>query len=250
MPVELLNRYHSILGSSPGLQGPVYIGAFVFFLFIFGLFLVKGKIKWWLLAATILSILLAWGENFMFFTDLFLDYFPGYNKFRTVAMTLVIAEFAMPLLGFLALRELFREGLDRARAWKAFKIAAISVSAVLLIVIVAPGISKPETDNDGFIVEQIFAGTEGNAQYQQMKQAMMSEYVPALRADRLGLVRKDAARSLLFVLLGAGLVYLIYRKKIKPELGICLDLFACPCGYVAVNRRYLNENNFVPKRQF
>ncbi len=237
-------------GTQPMTSGPVYVGAFVFFLFIFGLFVVKGKIKWWLLAATILSILLSWGRNFMFFTDIFLDYFPGYNKFRTVSMTLVIAELAMPLLGFLALKEVFRKDRDTKKLWKGFKIASISVVVLTVIVIAFPGIAKPETSDDGMLVEQIFAGTENNPQYQQMKTKMMNQFVPAIRQDRLNLVRKDAMRSLLFVVLGAGLVFLILRKKIKPEIAYILVFLIVMVDMWPINRRYLNDDNFVPKRKF
>jgi hypothetical protein len=247
---QYIRYVSSYFGDQPMTSGPVYVGAFVFFLFIFGLFLVRGKLKWWLLTATILSILLSWGKNFMPFTDFFLEYFPGYNKFRTVSMTLVIAELAIPLLGFLALRDLFNKKIEKARMLKALKIAGISVSAVLLIIIVAPGISNPETDQDGMLVEQIFAGTEGNPQYEQMKVQMMNEYVPALQADRLSLVRKDAFRSLIFVLLGALIVYLVIQRKIKPELAYALIFFVVIVDMWPVNRRYLDTDNFTSKRKF
>ena len=94
-------------GSQPFTSGPVYVGAIIFFLFILGLLIVKGPLKWWLLAATILSVCLSWGHNFMALTDFFFIYVPGYNKFRSVTMILVIAEFAMPFLGMLALKEFF-----------------------------------------------------------------------------------------------------------------------------------------------
>ncbi|MFO7791311.1 MAG: YfhO family protein, partial [Bacteroidales bacterium] len=236
-------------GKQPFTSGPVYVGAFVFFLFIFGLFLVRGKIKWWLLIATVLSIFLAWGKNMMWFTDIFLDFLPGYNKFRTVSMILVIAEFAMPLLGFLAIKELFKKTRDNKRIFNALKISGALVVGFLLIVIAAPGISNPETDKDGQLVEQIFQGTEDNPQYQQMKQRMMDEYVPALHADRKSMVRKDALRSLFFVLLGISVVYLIYRRKIKPELAYALLFLIVIVDLWPVNRRYLNEDNFVPERQ-
>ena len=96
-------------GDQPGTSGPVYVGAIVVFLFVLGALTVKGKLKWALLVATVLSILLSWGKNFMGFTNFFLDYIPGYDKFRAVSMTLVIAEVTMPLLGFLGLAELAKD---------------------------------------------------------------------------------------------------------------------------------------------
>ena len=92
-------------GDQPGTSGPVYVGAFVLMLFVLGLFIVKGPMKWALLAATVLSILLSWGRNFMPMTNFFLDYVPMYAKFRTVASILVIAEFTIPLLAMMALKE-------------------------------------------------------------------------------------------------------------------------------------------------
>jgi len=248
---SIINQMPLYFGKQPFTSGPVYIGAFVFFLFVFGLFLVKGKIKWWLLTATVLSIFLAWGKNMMWFTDIFLDVVPGYNKFRTVSMILVIAEFAMPLLGFLAIRELFKEaGNNNKRVFNALKISGGLVLGFLLLVIVAPGITNPKTEKDGQLVEQIFQGAEDNPQYRQMKTRMMNEYIPALHADRKSMVRKDALRSFFFVLLGIGVVFLIYRKKIKPELAYALLFLIVVVDLWPVNRRYLNEENFVPERQF
>ncbi|MDD2198145.1 MAG: hypothetical protein PHE08_00310, partial [Bacteroidales bacterium] len=110
-------------GAQPFTSGPVYIGAIIFFLFVLSTLIVKGKLKWWLVIVTILSIMLAWGRNFMWFTDLFFDYFPGYNKFRTVSMTLVIAEFAMPLLAFLGLREIFLNKVEPLKLKNSFYIS-------------------------------------------------------------------------------------------------------------------------------
>lgn len=248
---SIIKQMPLYFGKQPFTSGPVYVGAFVFFLFVFGLFLVKGKIKWWLLTATVLSIFLAWGKNMMWFTDVFLDFVPGYNKFRTVSMILVIAEFTMPLLGFLAVRELFKESVNKNnRVFIALKISGGLVLGFLLLIIIAPGITNPQTEKDGQLVEQIFQVAGDNPQYQQMKQSMMTEYIPALRADRKSMVRKDALRSFFFVLIGIGILYLIYKKKIKPELAYALLFLIIIVDLWPVNRRYLNEDNFVPERQF
>jgi hypothetical protein len=247
---SIIKQMPLYFGTQPMTSGPVYVGAFVFFLFVLGLFLVKGKYKWWLLTATILSILLSWGKNFMPFTDIFLDYFPGYNKFRTVSMTLVIAEFTIPLLGFLALREIILNKTDIKTMRNAFKIAVISVSAILLLIIISPKISKLNTESDGMLVEQIFSGSEGNAQYQQMKQQMMPEYVSALREDRASMVRKDAMRSLIFVLLGAAVVFLLMENKLKPKHAYALLFIIILADMWPVNRRYLNDENFTNTRKF
>ena len=99
-------KSESLLGEQPFTSGPVYLGAIIFFLFVLGVFIVKGHLKWGLLAAFILSVLLAWGHNFMAFSNFFLNHVPGYNKFRAVSMTLVIAELCVPLLAFLAIKEI------------------------------------------------------------------------------------------------------------------------------------------------
>ena len=115
------NQLQKYWGTQPGTDGPHYVGAIVFFLFILGLIIIKGPEKWWLLAATILSIMLAWGKNFMPLTNLFIDYFPGYNKFRAVTMILVIAQFCIPLLGFLALRDIFNGTVSKSEIIKRLK---------------------------------------------------------------------------------------------------------------------------------
>jgi hypothetical protein len=106
---QYADQFQEYWGTQPGTSGPVYVGALVLFLFVLGLVIIKGPEKWWLLIATLVSVMLSWGKNFMPLTNLFLDYFPGYNKFRAVTMTLVIAEFCIPLLGILALRDILTE---------------------------------------------------------------------------------------------------------------------------------------------
>ena len=111
-------QFQKYWGTQPGTDGPHYVGAIVIFLFVLGLVLVKGADKWWLLSATILSIMLAWGKNFMPLSNLFIDFFPGYNKFRAVTMILIIAEFCIPLLGILALRDIFNGTVTRKEILK------------------------------------------------------------------------------------------------------------------------------------
>ena len=127
---------------SGGTEGPHYVGAIVFFFFVLGLILIKGPEKWWLLAATILSIMLAWGKNFMPLSNLFIEYFPGYNKFRAVTMTLVIAEFCIPLLGVLALRDIFNGTITKKEIIRGLKITAGITVGFILLVIIFPGIAN------------------------------------------------------------------------------------------------------------
>ena len=119
----------------------MYVGAIAFFLFILGLIIIKGPEKWWLLSATVLSIMLAWGKNFMPLTNLFLDYFPGYNKFRAVTMTLVIAEFCIPLLGILAVRDILNGNASGKDIWKGIRIAFGITGGITLLFLLLPGLA-------------------------------------------------------------------------------------------------------------
>lgn len=217
-------------GDQPGTVGPVYVGAAVVFLFVFGMFFLKGRMKWWLFTVVVVSIFLAWGKNFMTLTEFFLDHFPGYNKFRTVSMTLVMAELAIPLIGILAVNKLLFGEYNKKEFLKAFKYSLYLVGGITLLFSLSPGISDLTAQRDQLLIDQ---GAR--------------DLVNAIREDRAGLVRKDSIRSLVFVLLAAGLLYLYYTKKIKQNLFfvalgliILIDLWA-------VNKRYVNDNNFVNK---
>ena len=221
-------------GDQPGTSGPVYVGAILVFLFVFGLFIVKGKLKWWLLAVTILSILLAWGRNFPLLTNFFLDHFPGYNKFRTVAMTLIMAEFTIPLMGILAINEILKGNLDKKYITKAMLNSLYITGGLCLFFILAAGalfdFSAP--------IDQ-----------QYLSQGA-TEVVNAFQADRLMLLRRDAFRSLVFIALGGGIVYLYISEKILRHyfiaglgLLILMDLWT-------IDKRYLNADNFVSKREY
>jgi hypothetical protein len=226
-------------GDQPFTSGPVYVGALIFFLFIFGLIVVRGKLKWWLLTVTILSILLAWGHNFMWFTDLFLDYFPGYNKFRAVTMILVIAEFSIPLLAILALSRFFEKERDDQLLLKGLKYAGIAVGGILLIFLAIPG---------------VFFDFSNAADMQYVTamgypQEMHSDVLSALEGDRMRILRIDAFRSLVFISLGAGLLFLLLKNKIKPAYVIGGLAVLIIIDMWAVDKRYLNDDNFVRARE-
>lgn len=212
--------------------GPVYIGAVVIFLFVLGLFVVKGPNKWWLASAVILSIMLAWGKNFMFLSDLFINYFPGYNKFRTVSMTLVIAEFAMPLLGILALKEIFDGKIKKEQLIKSLKYTLYIVGGVALFFSMFPGMLL---DFVGPVDEQLKA------------MGWPDQFILTVHEDRKDLLQSDAIRSLIFVLLTGGLLIGLIFGKIKQlyfilGLGVLFLADLWP-----VNKRYINNDNFVRK---
>lgn len=215
-----------------GTSGPVYIGAVVIFLFVLGLFLVKGQMRWWLLTVTIVSILLAWGRNFMWLTDLFLDYFPGYNKFRTVSMILVMAQFAIPTLGILAVNRLLNGKVEKDEFISAFKKTGYIVGGILLFFLV---FGKVILSFSSEIDSQVF----GN----------YSNLVEALRKDRAHMMISDTLRSLFFVAATAGAIWFFFTKKFKQTYFIAVLGLLILVDLWAVDKRYLNSDNFVSKRK-
>ena len=218
------NQLQKYWGTQPGTDGPHYVGAIVFFLFVLGLILIKGHEKWWLLAATILSVMLSWGKNFMPFTNLFIEYFPGYNKFRAVTMTLVIAELCIPLLGFLALRDIFNGTTTKKEIIKALKIAAGITGGFILLVIVIPGIAGS------------FLGQNENDLPDWLKTALIS--------DRKTLLRSDAVRSLVFILLSAGVIFGFISEKLKKEYAISIIALLIVFDLWTIDKRYLDADRF------
>lgn len=214
-------------GSQPGTDGPHYVGAVVIFLFVLGLFLVKGPEKWWLVSATILSLMLAWGKNFMFLSDLFIDFFPGYNKFRAVTMTLVIAEFCIPLLGFLALKEIVQGTVTRQEILKKLKLAAAITGGFTILVIILPGI----------------AGSFRSA-YETAQNGYPQWLLDALVSDRKALLRSDAFRSFLFIILTASLLYAYVSEKIKTNWLIMVTALLILIDLWTIDKRYLNADRF------
>jgi hypothetical protein len=228
---EYIKSMPTYWGSQPFTSGPVYAGAIVVFLFIFGLFLIKGPFKWWLLAATVLSILLAWGKNFQPLTEFFLHYFPGYNKFRAVSMTLVIAQFAMPLLAFIAINEIFKGGRTKKELMHALKLSLYIAGGFTLIFVIMPG--------------AFFSfSSPSDAQY---KQSFPDWLMLAIIEDRQSMLRMDAFRSLAFILLTAGLIWTIIMGKLKPGYALVGIAVLVVFDMWPVNKRYLDNSDFVNK---
>jgi hypothetical protein len=218
------NELQKYWGTQPGTDGPHYVGAIVFFLFVLGLILIKGPEKWWLLAATILSIMLAWGKNFMPFSNLFIDYFPGYNKFRAVTMTLVIAEFCIPLLGFLALRDIFNGTTTKKEIIRGLKIAAGITVGFILLIIIFPGIAGS------------FLGQNESEYPGWLKNALIT--------DRKVLLRSDAVRSLVFILLSSGVILGFIFEKLRKEYAILIITVLVVLDLWTVDKRYLDADRF------
>jgi len=220
-------------GNQPSVAGPVYVGAIVFFLFVLGLIIVRGPLKWWLLAVTVLGVLLSWGHNFMAFTDFFMAYIPGYNKFRGVSMALVIVEVAMPILSLLALKVLFEKHLDQKTLFRSLQIAAGITGGLALLFVIMPG---------------LFLGFSGPVDATIQQQYQFPDWMmQAIRDERARLVRLDALRSLAFIVLTAGLLWAFLLSKLQKSyiyiiLGvlILLDMFV-------ISKRYLNNDSFTSK---
>lgn len=228
-------------GDQPGTSGPVYVGAMVCFLFILGLFIVKGKYKWVLLAATVLSILLSWGKNFMGFTDFFIDYFPGYNKFRAVSMTLVIAEVCMPLLAFLALAEIFKNPGFIKQNMKYFYISLCLTGGLCLLFYILPQtFFNFLSQSEAVQFQQLMSEKDG---------AIYKTFADELQNVRVAIFRADAIRSFFFILAAAALILLNIKGKLKANyMFVGLALFVVIDMY-AIDKRYLNNDNFIEKRK-
>ena len=235
---EIYNQIGQYWGEQPGTSGPVYVGAFVLMLFILGLFIVKGPVKWALLAATILSILLSWGKNFMGFTDFFIDYVPMYAKFRTVASILVIAEFTIPLLAMLALKKFFDEPELIKPRMKYVLISFCLTGVVALLFSV-----MPSAFFDSFI---------STSEMQALK-SLPAEHVGPLMANltemRQAMFTGDALRSFYIILVGTGIMLAFAFGKLKKEYAIAIILVLCLVDLWTVNKRYLNDEMFVPKSE-
>ena len=223
-------------GNQPMTAGPVYVGAFVLMLFVLGLFIVKGPLKWALLVATILSILLSWGRNFMPFTDFFIDYIPMYAKFRTVASILVVAEFTIPLLAMLALKQLLDEPEKMKSRLKFIGISFLLTGGVALLFSLMPKV--------------FFSDFVSQSEMQAMSQIPADQLMPLLNnltEVRMSMFTSDALRSFYIILVGTCLLLSVMMGKLKKEYGIGFILVLCLVDMWTVNKRYLNDSMFVSK---
>ena len=221
-------------GTQPGTSGPVYLGAIVIFLFVLGFFIVERRILWWLVPMIVLTMMLSWGRNFMWLTDIFIDYIPMYNKFRTVSMTLVATGFGITLIAILALKELLDPAANKQKMLKPVLISAAITGGITLIFALIPSLAGSFT-------------SLGDAQQLQGDYAFMNETLPL---DRKALLSSDAWRSLAFILLATGVIWLYIKDKLKTNVAIVLFGILIIFDLVPIDRRYLNDDNFARKRRF
>lgn len=237
---QLYDAIPQYFGTQPGTSGPVYVGAFVLFLFILGLFIVRGSMKWALLAATILSVLLAWGHNFMGFTNFFLDYIPMYAKFRTVASILVIAEFTIPLLAALALKKIVDEPEVLTKQMKFVYISLALTAGAALLIALFPGMMEPfVSDQERQMITSI-QGMDGNT---------ANMILANIAAMREAMVSADAWRSVIVILIGFALLFLYKMKKLRADYMVICMAVLCLVDMWQVDKRYLNDEMFVPKSE-
>ena len=230
---QVLGQFPQYFGDQPMTNGPVYVGALICALFLLGCFIVRGPVKWALLIATIISILLSWGHNMMWLTDWMIDHFPMYNKFRTVSSILVIAELAMPVLAVLGLRELFKEP-DGWRKHKVALIASFGLSAVIcLLTAIFPGIF----------------GHFSAEEYEQLVASGQIQQYPsidaAIAAVRGAMVSGDAWRSLFVILVGFAVIFAYLKGKLSEMVATLVVAGIVLVDMYAVNKRYINSDTFT-----
>jgi hypothetical protein len=236
---DMLSQQNQYWGDQPFTSGPVYVGAFILALFIFALFVVEGSLSWPLFIVTALSIFLAWGKNWMGFTNIFLDYFPMYNKFRAVSSILVVAEFTIPLLALLGLKKIIDKPSIVLENKKA-SITALTLTAGLsLLFAIMPTVffnflSQMELDN--FIPQ-----AKSNPQ--------LMPVLDNLQVAREAVFTADAWRSFFIVLVGSGILFLFAKNKLKAGVAVSLIALLCLIDLGGVNKRYLNSEKFVSKRE-
>ena len=225
-------------GEQPGTSGPVYVGAFVLMLFVLGCFIVKGPMKWALVAATVLSILLSWGKNFMGFTDFFIDYVPMYSKFRTVASILVIAEFTIPLLAMMALREIFLRPQLIREQFKPFVASFLLTGGVAFLFAIMPTV--------------FFSSFISSAEMGALQSSLPSEYVAPIISNltdmRVAMFTADAWRSFFVVLIGTLLLLFFAMGRLKAKATLGLVAVLCLIDLWSVDKRYLCDEMYVEKQ--
>ena len=231
-------------GPQPFTAGPMYMGAITIFLFVLGLILCKGREKWWLVAATVIAVFLAWGNHFMWFTRLWFNYAPMYSKFRTVSMALIVLQVTLPMLGFYVLDRVLKEKYEKKQMMKALYISFGITAGFCALCAIAPGIAGT------------FVGA-GDAGMNEM-------IIETLAADRQALLVKDALRSLVLIACVFLLIVWAYKTpkidavgkngsfvlKGRTAIVAVAVIFLVWIDLFSVGKRYLNKSHFVTPKDF
>ncbi|QIA06710.1 YfhO family protein [Draconibacterium halophilum] len=232
--MRIANNLPLYWGSQPIAGGPFYFGAVLCFLFVFGLFIVKGKDKWWIVATVVVSFALSLGKYFPALSNLMIDYFPLYNKFRDVKNIIIIQQFAMAFMGVMAVSKVYKREVSDKVFNKALLYSFAIAGGLALVFTVIPGL----------------AGDFTAASDARLLQAGWPEQLlDALQADRKIVVRTDAFRTFIFVALAAGVLWAFWKKKIKAEYALALWIVLIMADMWPTNKRYLNNDSFVAKRK-
>ena len=220
-------------GNQPGVSGPAYLGAVVIFLFVLGLFLVKGRLKKWILFGGGLLLILSWGKNFSLLTNLFIDYVPFYNKFRAVSSMQVIVELVVPILGILGLYNFFHNIESKEQKSKALKYTVFITAGLATLFYLSKGFLFDFVgSNDGMLIENYGA-----------------DFLNMIKDQREAIFTSDVLRTLILVLLSAGILWLYLKEKLNENVALLLIGFLIIFDLVGVDKRYLNDDNFVSARK-
>ncbi|MEO8862473.1 MAG: hypothetical protein ABI358_13685 [Ginsengibacter sp.] len=249
---------YSYWGDQPTTSGPVYLGAIVCFLFIFGCVYIKSWHKWWIIAASAIGILMAWGSNFQAFNYFLFDHLPFYNKFRAPTMGLVIPQLCFPLMGVLAINKLAFEEKDFAEVWKKLKLTGI-ITGIILVILAGFYFSATfsgktdKTLKDNFkqnVLQQVPRGQQPSPQMLQQAEDLSKGLLGALQQDRKNLMGGDFLRSIILIALAFGIIFFFTKKKISPAILIASLIILSSYDLLGVDTRYLNGNNFVDDTDF
>lgn len=229
---EIMRQIPLYWGDQPIVAAPAYVGAIIIFLSVLALFLVRGRLKWWIVAGFLLSLSLSWGRNFSFLTELFIDYVPLYNKFRAVSSIQVIIELILPILAVVGLHQFFNDFQQKEKKKKALLYASsISAGIALLFLLLKSYLFDFASPYDADIIEQLGV-----------------PFMDAVREDRMAVIQSDTLRSLIFVLLAALVLWLVISEKIKETYAIAGLAILVLIDLGGVDKRYVNADSFVPAR--
>ncbi|MEH0157813.1 YfhO family protein [Limibacter armeniacum] len=228
-------RLPMYFGDQPFTAGPVYMGAIICFLFVLGMFVLDNRYRWWMLSATVITMMIAWGKNLEWFNYFLFDYLPGFNKFRTVAMALSLSATVMPIAGFMGLQKVLDNSSDQEITGKLFKALYIT-GGLGVVLILAAGMMNTGAPNDAALFQRSFGINDPN---------MIKQFVNALEDERAALIRKDAIRSLVLILLSFGVIWFAIKGKLRHQLAILILGVLIVGDLWLVAKRYLTDDQYV-----
>lgn len=229
---QIIKQLPLYWGEQAFTAGPVYFGAIVMFLFVFGLFLVKGKYKWWIFASFVLTLMLSWGKHFETLSYLFFDYVPMYNKFRAVSSILTVTSLLIPLLAAMAIKEMLDNKVTKEETFKALRNSFIITGGLAFVLAVVPSLA-------GSFVNE--------AKDQQVFGQAYKQIIDSIAADRANMLRSDAFRSFFFIFLAAALIFAYTKNKVKANVLVIAIAALILVDMWAIDKRYMNNDKFVKK---